>query len=616
MRLHWKLMLIYTSVVVIVMASVHVYLDRALRGFLVSQLVETLTKEGRLAASYLLAKMSDGSIESGDALANHVARQLEVRATIIDGKGTVRGDSKVPSANLENQADRPEIMQALNGQVGRSLRYSETLEQEVLYVAIPVSGAGEGKIVLRLAMPINTVGQVQNRISRVIWVGSGLGLSLALLLSYTISRFVSRPIGDLTKVARSVAAGDFGDFAKVSRPLSFELRELAEALHSMRRQIRERIGQISVEKSRLEAILGSIAEGILVADHSGYVLMTNQAFDRLFSVTPHTEGRLPAELVQNSNIEDTIKETLAGTRVVTKSMTVPGVPERHFDVHVAPILQNEAVIGVVAIFYDITEITQLERIRKDFVANVSHELRTPLTAIRGCADTLAEGALTDPEAATRFVQTIVSNAERLQLLLEDLLDLSRLESGKLSLELELCKFYQILQHGVESVGHAAEKKGISISLDIPTVLKVRCDRKLIEQAVINLLDNAIKYTPEDGNIRISILLNEDETQIGKGSMSYSPGLEDRLEADLDGVEEPVNKVAVEVTDTGIGIPLEDLPRVFERFYRVDKARSRQMGGTGLGLSIVRHIVEAHGERVYVKSELGVGSTFGFTLPVP
>ncbi len=617
MRLHWKLMLTYTSVIVLVVASVHLYLDRAMRAFLVGQLGDTLTREVRLAGAYLRRDLSDRPPpETLDGLADLLGQRLGVRATVTDGTGRVLGDSEVrleDLAGLENHADRPEVREAWSGRMGRSLRYSATLKQEMLYVAEVVPGVGDGRVVMRLAMPVRDVGQIQKRIHDAIWAASVLALALALALAYGGSRFVSRPIVDMTQVARAVASGDFTGETQAPGVSVRELRDLAGALDGMRRQIQERIGQITVEKSRLEAVLDSIAEGMLVTDRDGHVQMINRAFERLFGTTGPAEGRMPVELVRSGEVQEAIERTLATGRATTQGMTLPGVPEWHLDVHVAPILQEDACIGSVTVFYDITELLRLERVRKDFVANVSHELRTPLTAIKGCAETLVERALADRAVAERFVQTILSHSDRLQHLLDDLLDLSRLESGKLELAPEVCPIRRVVQTGVGSVVQSAEEKEIAINLDVPEEVEVRCDPKLIEQTLINLLDNAVKYTPNGGSVWVvvrSFVGTDSGSELSIPSVSPEAG--ERPAPDGEGAEA---RIVLEVTDTGIGISSDALPRVFERFYRVDKGRSRAMGGTGLGLSIVRHIVEAHGERVYARSELGKGSTFGFTLPV-
>ena len=609
MRLHWKLMVTYTSVVVLVVACAHLYLDRATRTFLVGQLGDTLAREVRLAGAYLSREASDtdppGQV---DGLADFLGQQLSVRATVVDGAGRVLGDSEVGRedlVDLENHADRPEIRDAWTGRTARSQRYSTTLGQEMFYVAGVVSTFGDGRTVMRLSVPLRHVEQIQSRIRGAIWTASVLGLGLALVLAYASSWFLSRPIADAIQMARSVATGDFNAGPRAPETSTRELRDLVRALEEMRRQIQERIQQITMEKSRLEAVLASITEGILVTGRDGRVQMINGAFQKLFGIVSPTQSRMPVELMRSGAVQEAIERTMETGEEIAQNMVLPGMPERRLDVHVAPIMQVGACIGSVTVFYDNAELHRLERIRKDFVANVSHELRTPLTAIKGCAETLIDTARADPEAEKRFVQMILSHSNRLEHLLGDLLDLSRLESEKLELVVETFPLRDVAAAAVGSVMQSAQEREVTIDVELPEALAVRCDAKLVEQAVINLLDNAVKYTPEGGSIWLvarRLGVEGDLEPSSEAGAYWSTG------SDVDG-----SRLVLEVTDTGIGIPSDSLSRVFERFYRVDKGRSRSLGGTGLGLSIVRHIVEAHGERVYVKSELGKGSTFGFTL---
>jgi two-component system phosphate regulon sensor histidine kinase PhoR len=322
----------------------------------------------------------------------------------------------------------------------------------------------------------------------------------------------------------------------------------------------------------------------LVVDHDGRVVLANKALANLFGLDPPLEGLLTAEVVRYSAIQDALAGCLAEGRSREMEVELTGAPERHLDMQVAPVFERNECIGAVAVLYDITRLRQLERMRRDFVANVSHELCTPLTAIKGYAEILSDGALDDRETARRFTGIIENHADRLTHLLGDLLDLSRLESDKLEVELTPCELKPLVDASVGSVSQAAAQKQIDIHCDIPPSVKVICDPKLIEHALINLLDNAVKYTPAGGKVRIG-------TRPVEGT--------DRL--------------TIYVEDTGIGIPSEDLGRIFERFYRVDKGRSRALGGTGLGLAIVRHIAEVHGEQVTVQSKLGAGTTFSFEL---
>ncbi len=582
-------MLACLSVLVMALASAHLYLDRVIRDFWIHHLEQRLLREVRFARVHLseVANTDEDLIP----LINEVGVRLGVRTTLINGQGRVLADSETdPSdlSTLENHADHPEISAVRQQGRGTSVRYSNTQDIEVLYVATAVPEIGDENFVLRLALPLRDMGHIKQRISQAIWMTSILGLCLALLLAYATSRYISRPILDAIWFVRNIASGRL-KHRTLRVGSTRELRDLGTALDDMRRQIQTHIGQITLEKSRLEAVLTSITEAILVTDQSGRILMGNGTFEKLFGVSDAIEGRMPIELVRHRDVQDAIEQTLKTGQVVFLDLTRSDSRERHFDVQIAPILQDDHMAGSVTIFYDITELRRLERIRKDFVANVSHELRTPLTTIKGCAATLADGALDNREAAQRFVQMINTHADRLHNLIEDILDLSRIESGALPLKTGVYPVHEMVDSVVGQIRPQAKEKTLTIEINTKENAQVQCDRKLIEQALLNLLDNAVKYTPEGGKIWIQ-------------TRDFKQG------------ENTQTRIALEVKDTGIGIPLSDMDRIFERFYRVDKGRSRAMGGTGLGLSIVRHIMDAHGERVYVESEQGKGSTFGLTLP--
>ena len=603
MRLHWKWMLACLSVLVLVLASAHLYLDRAIRDIWVSHLEQRLLREVRFARVHL--RDVANTDERLTSIVNEVGVRLGVRATLINGQGRVLADSETEPYDLsalENHADHPEISAARQQGRGSSLRYSNALDTEILHVATTVPEIGDGHFVLRLALPLRDMEHIEQLVSRAIWMASILGLCLAVLLAYATSRYISRPILDAIWFVKNIASGRL-KHRTLRVGSTRELRDLGTALDDMRRQIQTHIGQITLEKSRLEAVLTSITEAILVTDQSGRILMGNQTFEKLFGVSDVIEGRMPIELVRHRDVQNAIDQTLKTGQAAFLDLTRSDDRERHFDVQIAPILQDDHIAGSVTIFYDITELRRLERIRKDFVANVSHELRTPLTTIKGCASTLADGALDDQEASQRFVKMINTHADRLHNLVEDILDLSRIESGALPLELGVYPVHEMVNAVVGQIRPLAKEK--TLTIEINTKENVQCDRKLIEQALLNLLDNAVKYTPEGGKIWIQ-------------TRDFKHAENDR-ENRRNGQNEVENqtythRIALEVKDTGIGVPLSDMDRIFERFYRVDKGRSRAMGGTGLGLSIVRHIMDAHGERVYVESEQGKGSTFGLTLP--
>jgi two-component system phosphate regulon sensor histidine kinase PhoR len=357
-------------------------------------------------------------------------------------------------------------------------------------------------------------------------------------------------------------------------------------------QLRNKIEEISKEKDYLQTILKGMMEGVLVVDGRGRILMVNDALRNVLSLTSDVTDKMPLEVIRNAELEGAITNVAREGKNMALELNVAVPGGRIFEVNVVGILPSsnstgkgsEGVRGAVAVFHDITRLKELEKIRQDFVANVSHELRTPLTTIKGYAETLLEGALKE-EVASQFVQVIKKHTDRLTKIVEDLLMLSKIESKEFQLKIEVIPLPDFISDVIDFVKETAEKKKISISQSkIPSSLAVEADRNYLEQVLINLLDNAIKYTHEGGGVMILA------------------------------IEKDQREIQFSIEDNGIGIPKEDIPRIFERFYRVDKGRSQELGGTGLGLSIVKHLVQAHGGRIWVESQLEKGSTFYFTLP--
>ena len=473
------------------------------------------------------------------------------------------------------------------------LRWQLALGGGALALAVLLLGrlyAGPGGD--RLTDPLLVLGAVL--------LGGGSGLLLGAALA--------RSVGGAVEAARRRRDGRPGGWSP-PRLAPAELLELRRAVDELQARHEDGTAQLRGEIERLEVTLDSITEGILVTDTGGRVLMANRALRDLYGLPRSLAGRRVAEAVRNAAVGAAIEGALAGRGPTSCEISEGPGPPRHLDVHTAPIPGPEGVSGAVTVFYEITRLRRLERMREDFVANVSHELRTPLTAIKGCAETLADGALGDPDAARRFVDVIANHADRLTTLLNDLLDLARLESEQTAPEPVEVPVARLLDTARDAVSRLAADKGIRLQVATPDGLAARCDRRLIEQALINLVDNAVKYTGEGGAVRVSArALPRAQARAdldGRGWSTPPPG--------PDAGGEDGDAVLVEVTDTGIGIPSNEVERVFERFYRVDKGRSRVLGGTGLGLAIVRHAVELHGERVFVDTELGRGSTFGFTL---
>ncbi len=419
-----------------------------------------------------------------------------------------------------------------------------------------------------------------------------LSFFIVLPLAYLILKFVTQPIQAVTDLANRVASGRLDQ--GVPAESDDELGRLSKAINEMSLQLQNKIEEISREKDYLQTLLRGIMEGVLVVDARGRILMVNNALRQLLSLPPHVEDRTPLEIIRNAELERTLRQVLQDGENTTLELTLPAPEGKTFEVNVVSISpspagmlkEDEGRRGVIAVFHDITRLKELEKIRRDFVANVSHELRTPLTTIKGYAETLLEGALKE-DVASHFVQVIKRHSDRLEKIVEDLLILSRIESKEFQLKMEPLSASDLIGDVLDFIKEPLNKKKISVSVDeIPPTLLVFGDRQYLEQVFTNILDNAIKYGHERGRIVISA------------------------------TERDQREVEISVKDDGIGIPKEDLLRVFERFYRVDKGRSHDLGGTGLGLSIVKHIVQAHGGRIWVESQLGEGSTFYFTLPKP
>jgi two-component system phosphate regulon sensor histidine kinase PhoR len=415
-------------------------------------------------------------------------------------------------------------------------------------------------------------------------------LILIIPLAYFLARSLTHPILEVAQRAIQLVSSTFGKEVRVSS--TDELGSLSKAISEMGTQSRSKIEEISKEKDYLQTILKGMAEGVLVVDGRGRILLVNDALRRLLSLSSDVSDKMPLEIIRNAELEGAIRKAIQDGENIALELDLNKSGEKTIEINVVSILSsnkrtdedNEGIRGAIAVFHDITRLKQLEKIRQDFVANVSHELRTPLTTIKGYAETLLEGALKEDQAF-QFVQVIKRHTDRLTKIVEDLLMLSRIETKEFQLRMEAIPLRDFIDDVVEFVKEPAEKKEISLSRnEIPSSLAVQADRDYLEQILINLLDNAVKYTPEGGKVIVSA------------------------------IEKDSKEIQFSVEDNGIGIPKEDLSRIFERFYRVDKGRSKELGGTGLGLSIVKHLVQAHGGRVWVESQIGKGSTFYLTLP--
>lgn len=410
-----------------------------------------------------------------------------------------------------------------------------------------------------------------------------VALVLLAIFNFWVFRAVFYDVREIVLWVKSIAAGDFSK--RVAIPDKDELGRLEEAMNQMSRRLQSGREESVAEKSRLEAVFLSMFDGIMVIDRRGAIVLMNQTLHDYLGIDIKVAGKKLLEVIRHIDIQEIAESVLtSGKRLESREIAVTFPIERVLLVHATPVLRDNIIDGAVLAFHDITELRRLENVRKDFVANVSHELRTPVATIRGYAETLLEGALEDKEHAREFVKIIHDDAERLTKLINEILDLSRIESGTFKLTLEAGALEPVIDRVLSAMQAEAQKHSVELKKEIPADLsKVKMQETAIAQVLFNLLENAIKYNKPGGHVTITAC------------------------------QKP-RHVEVIITDTGIGIPEEELSRIFERFYRVDKAHSRQLGGTGLGLSIVKHIIQAHHSEITVESKPGSGSTFRFMLP--
>ncbi|MFA5259859.1 MAG: ATP-binding protein, partial [Candidatus Omnitrophota bacterium] len=581
-KIHQRLTLIFSLIFAVVFFGIYLYLENALTRDAYLRIQENLRQKISLSRIYVDQNTRRKDFSSGewDSAADQVGQALGLRATIIAKDGTVLGDSDLTPSQVktvENHLYRPEVQKALKTGLGEERRYSLTLKKDMLYMARPVTQSGP-EIIVRLAIPLSEIEHVSRHLQLLLIFSFIFAFGISVLLSFVASGYFSKPLKEMSQIAKRIAAGDFSQ--RVFPAGKDELSDLASSINYMSEHIRMRIEDVAKEKSRLEAVLLSMFEGVLVIDYEGYIRLMNEPFKKIFHVNEEPTGKHTLEIIRNIKVQeivDTVLKQPQGVESAEISVLLP--QEKIFLVHASPIIRGDFSEGVVVVFHDITELRRMERVRREFVANVSHELRTPLASIKGYAETLLDGALADKENAEEFLKIIHMDAERLARLIKDILDLSKVESGVLKLNLKPVSIRQVADRILEGLQRQIAGKALSINNDVPAnVPQAMADEDRIAQVLLNLVDNAVQYTPQGGEIKISA----------------------RAEGSI---------LQVNVTDTGIGIPEEDLPRLFERFYRVDKARSRELGGTGLGLSIVKHIVLAHGGQVSVRSEFGRGSTF-------
>jgi two-component system phosphate regulon sensor histidine kinase PhoR len=586
MGFRMRLMLSYLLLIVATAGSIYLYMDHVLETNLVEESRGYLLSQAKMAR---LLVMYDHMKQPPQKLAETVGSTIKERLTLIAPDGRVVGDSEVNGDNLgelQNHLDRPEVQAALASGTGIVMRYSETLKTEMLYVAMTY-GSGRTEGFVRLAMPLSYLTNSSKALHRAVGIATLLTILAAMVLSYVLSNMTYRPLREMATAAARIGRGE----SPVRIPASGhdEVGELARVLNDMSERIEKQMQRLSSEKQQLDTILRGMGEGVMVTSPEGVISLVNPAFRKLFSISGDVEGRKLIEISRHPDLLDafTALGAAEGDELIREITIQPG--EITLLTHWAPLTVDGRKSGVVAVFHNISDMKQVENIRRDFVANVSHELRTPVSVIKGYAETLLDGALqSDADRAVRFVEIILNHSERLTALINDILTLSTLESRDMALDLHPLDISGTMRKTFMLLEDNARKKDIRMQIDIPSGLpRVMADQGRVEQVIVNLLDNAIKYTPPQGMATLLVRMDDD-----------------------------TRFLRISVADTGIGIPFKDIPRIFERFYRVDEARSRDQGGTGLGLAIAKHIVQLHGGEISVtNNEFGKGSIFSFTLPI-
>lgn len=582
-RLFWQLYPSYLVIAVACLAAVTWYASRAVRDFYLERLAGNLEARALLMEYEVGPRLAAGDMADLDELCAKLARSGSARVTVILPDGRVAGDSREPSAGMENHADRPEIVAALASGRGTSLRDSHTLRETEMYLAVRIAQGDRTLGVLRTAVPLTAVDRALAAVHQRVLVGGLLTALVVAAASLVISRRISRPLVELKRGAERFARGELRH--RLSLGETQEFAALAETLNMMAVQLDEKIRAVTEQGHEREAILASMVEGVLAVDRRGRVLWMNRSAARMLGADPQRGvGRLLGELVRNARLDELVGNVLADANPASAEIVLPNQGGLVLEVQVAA-LGDPRGTGVVVVLHDISRLEKLERVRRDFVANVSHELRTPITSIQGYVETLLDGAMDEPEQLDRFLRIVAAQAERMGAIVEDLLTLARIEADgqQKAIPLGAAAIKPILQAAAEVCHRQARDKAISLAVECDDALEAPVNPALLEQAVVNLVDNAVKYSPDGQTVRIEA----------------APG---------DG------EIVIRVRDRGCGIGQEHLPRIFERFYRVDKARSRKLGGTGLGLAIVKHIAQIHGGRATVESTLGQGSTFAIHLP--
>lgn len=578
--IRWRIAIPYVILILLTMLGLGLYLSSFVRQTYLDNIESQLLSEARLVGDVIAADLpADLSSSVLDEAAKHWAGIVSGRVTIIAPNGVVLGESDEDRAQMDNHLTRPEIVQALASGQGSSIRFSQTVRYSMMYAAVKVESDGNLLGFVRLSLPLQTIDVNINHLQRVIFGATVVAALGAVALAALITGRTTRPLSDLTEAARSLAAGEqAGTPLNASRD---EIGQLTAAFNSMAVQLRQQIAALQSERGKLSAVLQTMTDGALIVDQEGKLQLFNRAAAAMFGVRQEeVMGSSLASALRSAPIFELWQSCQKSGSIEQSSFET----NNHFQVQGTGTPLGQALPGsTLLLFQNMTRQRQIESMRRDFISNVSHELRTPLAALKAITETLQDGALDDQKAAHHFLERMETEVDSLSLMVNELLELSRIESGRVPLERKPSHALEILGPALERLNLQAARAGLELVMDCADTLpEVLADAGRVQQVVTNLVHNAIKFTPAGGRITAGAVQDE-------GAVRFF------------------------ISDTGIGIAPDDLPRIFERFYKVDRARSS--GGTGLGLAIARHLVEAHGGKIWVESESGKGSTFSFTIPL-
>ncbi|NEW07750.1 cell wall metabolism sensor histidine kinase WalK [Paenibacillus sp. SYP-B3998] len=520
-----------------------------------------------------------------------IKASTEARLTFVRADGKVMGDSDQNPEQMDNHLNRPEIAAAVTNGVGYTTRYSDTLREKMLYAAVPVKSGDKVTGYLRIALSLEQVDQSIRSLWYFLVAGLAILFVIAGIVSYRIASGITRPIEKMTRVAQQITNMNYE--SRVASYSNDEVGQLGQAINRMSESLQQQMARIQENERRLQGVMENMMSGIMMIDREERIMLLNPSAEYILGFTAQELlGKKYNEAKQQYEFAKLIQECIETREPIRDEMIFYYPAERILDINLNPIAhEDEEWSGVLIVINDITAVRRLERMRSEFVANVSHELKTPIAAVKGFAETLLAGALNDKETAVSFLQIIFDESERLNRLIGDILELSKIESKRIPMQFSPIYLPEFLEKSLSVLRKEAEKKHIELSLHVDDDIYIEADEDRLRQIFINLLSNGISYTQEGGKVKVRV---------------------EPLEMNTDGDYE---RLRIIVSDTGIGIPKKDLPRIFERFYRVDKARSRISGGTGLGLSIVKHLVELHKGTIRVDSEVGIGTKFTIELPV-